>query len=295
MKKKVFEPPLENSTKLHIVDNININNNENQKKKSDEKKNLITTACYFCRKRHIKCDGKLPCLNCSEKNYECYYTNNAKRGRKPKRKNEEDEFKDIICDESSHKERFPSSSIPSNNNIIDVNGLMFELQRQKELTNFWKERHNEIIRKLKNREHKGHSASDLNSNYINQNAYDVLSKLLALPIEKPLSYGIYEDDEIILMFNVHVKPIFPEVTFKMGSFNWKNSIWPKINLENYKNFIFTIEELLEAFEYAVICASGTIVAINGYQKFNSNEYLVKIDVFMNILFQERMFIKTQDL
>ncbi|CAJ0913591.1 12614_t:CDS:2 [Entrophospora sp. SA101] len=47
-------------------------------KNSDEgdeiERTYITTACYRCKKRHIRCDDQRPsCQNCKEKGRECIH------------------------------------------------------------------------------------------------------------------------------------------------------------------------------------------------------------------------------
>ena len=44
--------------------------------------NAVKLACTFCKKRHLKCDGQKPCEKCIERNQDCIYEANAKRGRK---------------------------------------------------------------------------------------------------------------------------------------------------------------------------------------------------------------------
>ena len=49
-----------------------------------KRKRIVTLACTFCKKRHIKCDGSSPCLQCVSRNNEkdCVFETNRKRGRK---------------------------------------------------------------------------------------------------------------------------------------------------------------------------------------------------------------------
>lgn len=40
----------------------------------------MRTSCDNCRKRHRKCDGKLPCTRCAELGFHCVYSQRKKRG-----------------------------------------------------------------------------------------------------------------------------------------------------------------------------------------------------------------------
>eukprot|EP01103_Thecamoeba_quadrilineata_P010169 TRINITY_DN2118_c0_g1_i3.p1 TRINITY_DN2118_c0_g1~~TRINITY_DN2118_c0_g1_i3.p1 ORF type:complete len:136 (-),score=11.34 TRINITY_DN2118_c0_g1_i3:33-440(-) len=45
----------------------------------------ISTACDFCKRLHIKCDGSQSCSNCSKRNLICMYSTNKRRRPKPKK------------------------------------------------------------------------------------------------------------------------------------------------------------------------------------------------------------------
>jgi len=60
--------------------NINNSNNSTQKRRK-----YSTRACVFCRNRHKKCDGGMPCLACDQRKQECVYPEQQKkRGPKPR-------------------------------------------------------------------------------------------------------------------------------------------------------------------------------------------------------------------
>ena len=56
--------------------------------KKIRKKNVVNLACNFCKRRHLKCDGNIPCVQCTSRNEECVFGNNLKRGRKSTKENE---------------------------------------------------------------------------------------------------------------------------------------------------------------------------------------------------------------
>ena len=47
-----------------------------------KRKRVVTLACTFCKKRHLKCSGDTPCLQCVSRNENCVFETNKKRGRK---------------------------------------------------------------------------------------------------------------------------------------------------------------------------------------------------------------------
>lgn len=49
-----------------------------------KKRDRVSKACQFCRKKKIKCDGNQPCGNCSSANSECIYPSESER--KPRSK-----------------------------------------------------------------------------------------------------------------------------------------------------------------------------------------------------------------
>jgi hypothetical protein len=54
---------------------------------SKKKRTKYTTrACDYCKQRHLKCNGDVPCSQCSKRQINCTYTQkNVKRGPKPKK------------------------------------------------------------------------------------------------------------------------------------------------------------------------------------------------------------------
>lgn len=44
----------------------------------------MSASCNFCKQRHIRCDGKIPCGQCVKRNLGCQYGLRAKTGPKPK-------------------------------------------------------------------------------------------------------------------------------------------------------------------------------------------------------------------
>jgi len=53
-------------------------------RKAKRPSHLITQACDFCKRRHMKCDGNHPCSQCHKRQQECLYSQRKKRGPKPK-------------------------------------------------------------------------------------------------------------------------------------------------------------------------------------------------------------------
>jgi hypothetical protein len=47
---------------------------------SPHSKVKLRTSCDQCRKRHRKCDGKLPCVRCANLGLHCIYSQRKKRG-----------------------------------------------------------------------------------------------------------------------------------------------------------------------------------------------------------------------
>jgi hypothetical protein len=64
-------------------------NNHVSKKKRTK---YTTRACDYCKQRHLKCNGDVPCAQCSKRQINCAYTQkNVKRGPKPKKSVDENQ------------------------------------------------------------------------------------------------------------------------------------------------------------------------------------------------------------
>jgi hypothetical protein len=50
--------------------------------KTSKKRTLSIQACNFCRRRHLKCDGLHPCVQCSKRQEKCIFEEVKKRSKK---------------------------------------------------------------------------------------------------------------------------------------------------------------------------------------------------------------------
>ena len=65
------------------MDQLNFNqDNPSEESKKTKRISISSQACSFCKKRHLKCDGKQPCSQCISRNMDCVFGSTAKRGRK---------------------------------------------------------------------------------------------------------------------------------------------------------------------------------------------------------------------
>jgi len=81
---------------------------------TQKRRKYSTRACVFCRNRHKKCDGGMPCLACDQRKQECVYPEQQKkRGPKPRASlingNTESPGKTVISTTSSGKLGSPES------------------------------------------------------------------------------------------------------------------------------------------------------------------------------------------
>lgn len=64
----------------------------------------LSASCNFCKQRHIRCDGKAPCSQCTKRGLACQYGIRAKTGPKP-RVNSDSVYQQLYADIQLYKQR----------------------------------------------------------------------------------------------------------------------------------------------------------------------------------------------
>jgi hypothetical protein len=103
-------------------------NNHVSKKKRTK---YTTRACDYCKQRHLKCNGDIPCAQCSKRQINCAYTQkNVKRGPKPKKSVEDSlRMNDKVMVDAETSEKFK-----------------IELERYKALLQEWEHKYFELLK-----------------------------------------------------------------------------------------------------------------------------------------------------
>jgi len=240
--------------------------NDSESKKS--RTSLVTCACTFCKKRHLKCDGQLPCSNCVSKKQgdQCAYPQQAKRGRKPAPQPTPPSNQLAAYKFSNSLKNAPEpENVP---NGRDSN-LLMELMKLRQEAEFWKQQYF--------REHEKCIAMQLQ---------------VSAPPVKETSIQLMQLSASIFFRSAATKlqAILPfYVSVVDSDFPWHN--FQGIRCDSYRPGLIAPEELINALEYAAICAMGSIE----HNIETSVEFANKAEDFLYILFWKEMIHKNENL
>ena len=111
-------------------------------------------ACDFCKKRKIRCEGVMPCIQCQRRGFPCNFTSEQhKRGPKPKKKRRE------TISAAGENDEGSTETNPSG----DVSKLKMELEVQKRLEEHWKQQYFNLLQKQDDPTPKSLSISSLDA------------------------------------------------------------------------------------------------------------------------------------
>jgi hypothetical protein len=114
-------------------------------------------ACDFCKKRKIRCEGVMPCIQCQRRGFPCNFSSEQhKRGPKPKKKRRE------TITEAGDLENGSAANLTSERSGgEDTSKLKMELEIQKRLEEHWKKQYFDLLQKQEDPTPKSLSLSSL--------------------------------------------------------------------------------------------------------------------------------------
>lgn len=236
-------------------------------KKSLETKQYkhIVNACSFCKKRHLKCDGKEPCHQCVTRGREeCLYPAPIRRGRKKKNS--------LV---SSIKPN-PEVKIQPISDNDDYNFLLAD-PTDFQIPEIDDESWNIFLNSEQNL------------------SLDIFSNLEKEPelikpqiIEPALNVSTYEI--LFELFKKHVLFIFDDFQISVTpNFDWNS--WKNFSLDSANSIpAFTLQGMIDAYEFSLICALASRYYVNKGKDI-SNEFIKRSEKFSFRLFFVDMVAK----